>query len=82
MNQGPLLDANDFKKNLGWYCDVCGRYRKDRFINVYTLDFSRDFKCADGTIKRNFKYCNDSRHCHTHIKMIAESAIYKITHPI
>jgi hypothetical protein len=47
----------------GWRCHICGEWRPDNKIRVYTTDSSAEFGLEPGTVQRNVRYCEDNPQC-------------------
>ena len=48
---------------LYWHCHICGQYRPDDKIRVFTTDISAEHGQPPGTILQNVRYCEDKADC-------------------
>lgn len=46
-----------------WHCHICGAYRPDDKIRVYTTDLSAEHGFQPGTILQHVRYCEDNPQC-------------------
>lgn len=46
-----------------WTCHICRCLRPDSKISVHTTDISAQFGLPAGTMKRNYRFCNDKPQC-------------------
>jgi len=51
--------------HVTWTCNHCEKERPDSCISVRTVDTSADYDLPEGTMRCNFRYCNDNPECIT-----------------